>query len=312
VRSACDQTKPDIEIVIVVDGPAATTVAALGRVDDPRLRVIRLDDNQGPARARNIGVQAARAPWIAFLDDDDEWLPSKLSRQMEAARQVDASYPIINCLAIVDTPTGRFVFPRRVPEENEPLSEYLFVRRRSPFRGDGYLPTPGMFVPRQLLIELPFDISLRIHEDWDWLLRASRRPDTRIVIVEEPLCVVHTEEQRWRTGSSAKWRQSLAWARQARPLMTPRAYASFCLLIVGHGAAAEGQWRAFPVLLQEAIGHGRLTVRDLVFYVGIWLIPRSMRMRLRALLVGTIGWPLDVQGSHPRKRLSRRNSADGG
>src|SRR5579859_2653801 len=76
--SVLTQTMRDLELIVIVDGPDDATVASLATIRDDRLRVIQIPSSIGPGNARNAGAATARAPWIAFLDDDDEWLPQKL------------------------------------------------------------------------------------------------------------------------------------------------------------------------------------------------------------------------------------------
>ncbi|MGB9514059.1 MAG: glycosyltransferase family 2 protein, partial [Candidatus Acidiferrum sp.] len=85
VRSALRQTYRNLEVVVVIDGADPKTEESLSRLADSRLRVIALPESSGPAAARNIGVAAARGEWIAFLDDDDQWLPEKIELQMAIA-----------------------------------------------------------------------------------------------------------------------------------------------------------------------------------------------------------------------------------
>src|SRR5437764_416053 len=85
VGSVLAQTLRDLEVIVVVDGLDPPSEAALAALADPRLRMIVNPRSVGPGEARNVGVAAARAPWVAFLDDDDEWLPEKAARQLAAA-----------------------------------------------------------------------------------------------------------------------------------------------------------------------------------------------------------------------------------
>ena len=78
VRSVLEQTLEDLEVVVVVDGADDRTSEALGQIADRRLRVVVSKTQLGHSEARNAGVAEARAPWVAFLDDDDLWLPLKL------------------------------------------------------------------------------------------------------------------------------------------------------------------------------------------------------------------------------------------
>src|SRR5690349_5838732 len=78
VESVFAQSYAPIEVIVVDDGSTDETAAALAPYLD-RIRYVR-QDNAGPARARNRGLQEARGQWIAFLDADDRWQPEKLAR----------------------------------------------------------------------------------------------------------------------------------------------------------------------------------------------------------------------------------------
>ena len=83
VASVLGQTRDDLELVVVDDGSTDVTVDLLaGYRSDPRFHILCLPQNRGVSAARNAGAGATGAPWIAFLDSDDEWLPDKLSRQL--------------------------------------------------------------------------------------------------------------------------------------------------------------------------------------------------------------------------------------
>jgi GT2 family glycosyltransferase len=84
VRSVVAQTHSKLELLVVDDGSTDATDEVLGEFDDARIRVIRLDHTGSPARARNVGLAAAKGAYVAFLDSDDVWLPSKLALQVEA------------------------------------------------------------------------------------------------------------------------------------------------------------------------------------------------------------------------------------
>ncbi|HZH25795.1 MAG TPA: glycosyltransferase family A protein [Azospirillaceae bacterium] len=86
VQSAQAQTLRDIEIVVVDDGSQDATAAIVAELadKDPRIRLLR-QRNMGVSAARNKGLKAARAPYVAPLDADDLWRHDKLERQLAAA-----------------------------------------------------------------------------------------------------------------------------------------------------------------------------------------------------------------------------------
>ncbi len=85
LRSIFAQTFTDNEVVVVNDGSTDDTASVLSRYGD-RIRVIT-QPNRGVAAARNAGVRASRGDYVAFLDDDDEWMPEKLARCVAAIEQ---------------------------------------------------------------------------------------------------------------------------------------------------------------------------------------------------------------------------------
>src|SRR5512132_669045 len=88
IRSVRAQRDVDLEVILVDDGSSDGTDVLVESVFHSAVRLLRHDRPLGVATARNVGIAAARAPWIALLDDDDLWSPDKLKRQMDA---LDAS-----------------------------------------------------------------------------------------------------------------------------------------------------------------------------------------------------------------------------
>lgn len=84
IDSALAQTWKDLEILVVDDGSTDETPAVIASYG-ARIRTIR-KPNGGTSSALNAGIRAARGQWIAWLDCDNTWEPTKIERQMEAAR----------------------------------------------------------------------------------------------------------------------------------------------------------------------------------------------------------------------------------
>ena len=86
VRSVQCQTEEDVELVVVDDGSTDGTAEAAERLG---VTVVR-QENAGPGAARNAGVAATTAPFLAFLDADDWFAPEKLTRQIDWLERSDA------------------------------------------------------------------------------------------------------------------------------------------------------------------------------------------------------------------------------
>jgi glycosyltransferase involved in cell wall biosynthesis len=288
VHSALAQTHEDIEVVVVVDGPDPATRDSLATVGDPRLRLIELPEPGKAPNARNVGARAARGRWTALLDDDDEWLPEKLARQLELAATASKASPIVATRMINRTPRADSVMPRRLPAPGEPLSEYFTVRHGL-FYGEGFIQTSTIMAPTELLRRVPFTVGLRRQQELDWVLRAVRHDDVELLYADQPLVLWHQDEDRDRISLQNPWQEQLAWLRASRELFTPRAYAAFTMSVVSSMAAPTRSGRVLRELLSEARTHGRPGILDYVTFLQIWTLPPTLRHRLRDLVVGRRG-----------------------
>ena len=69
----------------MLDGEDSVTEKVVREFDDARITLVPMGNIVGGSQARNVGVRKAKGRYIALLDDDDEWMPAKLQRQMEMA-----------------------------------------------------------------------------------------------------------------------------------------------------------------------------------------------------------------------------------
>ncbi len=280
VRSALAQEPGPAEVVVVVDGQDSESQDALAAIGDTRVRVVVPSEGLGNGGARNEGVRQATGEWVAFLDDDDEWLPGKLAAQLETAAASRYELPVVSCRLLARTGAAEFVWPVRLPEPDEDVSEYLFLRR-SPFVGEGLVQSSTIFAPRRLALELPFVKDL--HTDSDWILRAVAYPGAGLEFVagEAPYVVWNIEYERSRvTYSTEDWRASLAWIEAAS--VTPRARTSFILSHVSAAAARERSWRAFVSLPRTALRYHRPSLVDTVVHTANYFVPTRMRRAIAA------------------------------
>ncbi|MFZ2467734.1 MAG: glycosyltransferase family A protein, partial [Parvibaculum sedimenti] len=160
------QTFRDFEVVIVDDGSSADE-AALAREAAARWHAIYLrQSNAGPGAARNRGARMAKGTWIAFLDVDDTWEPSKLAEQIAAGADQD--------LVLCDTQT---VAKSGTLRHRHFWSSYIGtdVFSAAILRGDVYSFTSAIFVRTELFFALGgFDERLRYLEDHHFLYRAVK------------------------------------------------------------------------------------------------------------------------------------------
>ena len=95
VSSILNQTFQDFEIVLVDDASTDNTPEVVRGLGDARIKYIRHKENRGEAAAANTGVTSSSGEYIAFLHDDDEWLPEKLGQQV---RLLESSPPTVGAV----------------------------------------------------------------------------------------------------------------------------------------------------------------------------------------------------------------------
>ncbi len=97
IQSVWTQDYQNFEILVIDDGSTDGTPSLFQKMEDDRLQFIRLEKNVGGARARNAGLHRARGEFIAFLDSDDEWFPSKLTKQLQKFGELPEEYGLVYC-----------------------------------------------------------------------------------------------------------------------------------------------------------------------------------------------------------------------
>ncbi|MGH8936861.1 MAG: glycosyltransferase [Acidimicrobiia bacterium] len=160
LASALDQAFGELE-VIIVDEASSPPVDDVLAAPDPRVRIIRNEQPRGPAAARNQGAAASRAPYIAFLDDDDRWLQDKVSRVLACFER---------------NPEAGAVFHRTVPDGHPIAGDGSCRLLDDPVRRMLTEQPPhldSVVVRREVHERVEFDEGFRAAEDLDYMLRVS-------------------------------------------------------------------------------------------------------------------------------------------
>ncbi|MGA8531475.1 MAG: glycosyltransferase [Acidobacteriaceae bacterium] len=284
IRSVLRQTWPKMEVVVVVDGPDPTTEAQLQMLRDARIRTVFLDQACGGSEARNAGVRVARGEWIAFLDDDDEWMPEKIERQLRAAAAMPEWFPVVSCRVIAQSATVSRVLPPRTWKGPQPVADYLFCREgfRDP---GGLMQSSTLLAPRELLLAVPFQAGLAMHQDWDWTIRVAGHKGVGLRMLAQPLVLWRVEENRSSVGRSPDWRASLAWILRMRPLISPRAFSWFIAIqCAWRVQASRAGLSARIALLWLYLAQGRPEMRSFLLFFFFGCIPTGLRKWLSSML----------------------------
>ena len=282
-RSVLGQTISDLELIVVDDGSTDRTNEVVSRYSEPRLEFIRLEKNSGPAAARNAGVSRARGDYIAFLDSDDEWLPTKLERQLEL---IVASPPAIGICTtgfrIHRIATGRF--QDTIPDPNAD-----WYRQQLTMCALG--PGSTLMVKREVFSQVgAFDVALRRFEDWDWMIRCLAVH--AIVICPSVLAILHVDR-----------RPCVRIVQQAAEHFLVK-HAQRSETIFGNGAARRLRASVELEIARAMIANGRyLSALPRATWAALYSPPR-VGVLLRELLTrtwhGDLAWALPGKLRHTR------------
>lgn len=189
LRAVQAQAGAVLEIIVVDDGSTDGSAALVER-DFPSVRLLRRA-NAGVAAARNAGIAAATTDWVAFCDADDIWLPGKLAAQfaaMDAAPGCRMSYTAWHVWFSDAAEPDPALLQRLAAEGTDAKWSGATGWLYPELLLDCVVWTSSVLMQRSLLAEIgDFDTTLRIGEDYDLWLRASRV--TRIERVARPLAL---------------------------------------------------------------------------------------------------------------------------
>lgn len=154
----------ELEVIVVDDGSTDQTASVIAEYE---LTVLRTN-LAGVSAARNAGLAAARGEYVAFLDDDDVWLPNNIAPQLRVLREHPEYGAVLARVQLTDA--HRVPYGDTVPSGPK-SSGWIFEDLLT------YWPQLGCVVARTDVARDVggFDTSLISEEDWDWLLRIAQR-----------------------------------------------------------------------------------------------------------------------------------------
>lgn len=230
IDSVVGQTYENWTCLIINDYPpeGGAIACLLREIDDPRLVFIDKERSQGGNVARNTGIKMAKGDIIAFLDDDDLWLPNKLEKHLKLHQQNPEAGVVYSGVKKL---WDRETLPSKITEATIPDCGITEAMRRGIFCPHS---TSGVTVRRQCFQQCGmFDENLISFQDWDMWFRIAQ--SYSFDCINTPL-IVFRQHLGDRTSQSVqrrlqgleqiinKWSHQLADPQQFRKIFTKEVY----------------------------------------------------------------------------------------
>lgn len=168
IESVLNQTYKDIEIIVVSDGSTDGTDELMDKYkSDSRINYISYYPEKGGNYARNTGVKEAKGEYVAFLDDDDQWLPNKIEKQLEVMKsdeKIGLVYTGLNVIYADDDITYQ-----SIPSEQGDLSKSILMK-------SSIGSTSTILVKKDIIVSVGlFDEELPAVQDYDLFIRIAQK-----------------------------------------------------------------------------------------------------------------------------------------
>ena len=188
----------EIETIVVDDAPSDDTSHV---AHEMKARYVR-GSGRGASVARNAGIAAAQGEVIAFLDDDDAWLPGNLAPQMRLLRSHPDFVAVVSRFAVADSRLESQDAPH--PRQGLPSGNMLEALL-------AHMVPPGTIVARTGVVRAigGFDETLHSVEEWDFVLRLARHGHMGYADILSLLVRAHPEV---RSYTASKW-EDVSWRR---------------------------------------------------------------------------------------------------
>ena len=309
IGSVLAQREVAVDVVVVVEASTDGTAETLRAITDPRVRMIYHPVARGVSAARNAGLAHTQTPWVAFLDDDDFFAPSRLADGLAAAASVPGA--LWSCGGAIVVGAGMRALMFQHPPQPRRVNEQAFLRNPIPGGGSGVLARTD------LVREVgAFDVGLSMLADWDLWIRLSLRSPVGVVPDAVIAYLNHEGNMTDRSLHQAELELDLLLERYAAEI-----YASGTTFDWAHwNRWMAGGYRARGNLLRSALYRARLirvtrSPVDACRAVGHLVLPGPLyhRLRRRGLLVrepDPVGerWDLRVKDGHSSRTAHSRPS----
>ena len=162
LKTVLNQTYKNIEAVVIDGANAEENKKTIAKLNDIRIKYIGIENDTGPNDARNLGIKESRGKYIAFLDDDDEWVKDKITRQL-----VDLNKPNIGMVSsgvkvLMDEEYSYTIKNKEEVSYADLLQSFIIGQ------------TSSIVMPKKVLDEIGYFADTNIGPEYDLALKTAK------------------------------------------------------------------------------------------------------------------------------------------
>ena len=193
IKSVLAQTYANWELLLIDDGSVDNSIQVIQNyIDDDRIKLIKNKINSGIPLTRNKGIEQAEGEYIALLDQDDEWFPEKLEKQIDQFKKLDKSFGLVYSNIEVRYDDGKFSNKKREiqPELEKEKNLKLMLLRN-------LISSPTVLIRKEVLDDVgKFDpLILWGGDDYDLWLRIAYK--YKFLLVDQVLCTRYEHQKNY-------------------------------------------------------------------------------------------------------------------
>ncbi|BBK11385.1 MULTISPECIES: glycosyltransferase family 2 protein [Klebsiella] len=288
IESVLKQEIPVNEIVLCYDGDdfdvfeRKVSERLPGREN---IKIINCGPFNGGNNARQTGIENSNSSYIALLDDDDEWLSHHTQEFIHAIKDK------ITFADFIFYSSGVFLIedglkigerPGRMKINNESFSEYIFVKKSFNWES-GFIQSSIMIFSRALAEAIPFDKSLRFHQDIDWILKVQRS-GLDYLYIQNPMKTVLYYSTADSVSKKITADDSFSWALRSFDPMDKRPLGDFLLTQTFRFAKSNGGYIKSWEVFFNGIKWGQPSIYSITLALSALLLPKSVKSVLKKIL----------------------------
>lgn len=226
IESVLNQTYENFEVLIVDDASTDNTYEVISSISDERIRYIQLEKNTKGTMTRNVGIENSSGEYVAFLDSDDEWVPTKLEEQIQFISNFNKSEFLCFTGLILNNGNEKVYLNQRQLKENEDILDYILVYGNK-------VQTSTFLLPTKIAKEVKFNSDLKKHQDWDFCLRLKKQ-GIQFFYLNKRLTIWNVDPREDRISINNKYNYSINWYKNSKMFLSIRAQHAFLVKCVAN------------------------------------------------------------------------------